>query len=299
MQVEAADLSRRCRPGQVLLTRVIRVADRPAIAGVALVMAASVGRAMFAGLNEARRTMEATAGSFELGDWEEFTKRFGHLLLWQFAQLRVAALIEAEQAIRYRTRDGRPFLYAMALYDHHERTSLGERFDRLEGWQAEEGCAQDAVRTWVWRDGAARVTLTPVHVWLACGSGEQLDEAKHQLAASCGFSLHFCGEVAQVPPHDVEDVSLEEEAPLSRTVTVTPEDEQALLTAFLETVYLEWADRPSPSLHGETPHHAMKSPEGRRAVETLIRAVEEDDPALQRTGTKGYDYNRLRAHVGL
>jgi hypothetical protein len=102
-----------------------------------------------------------------------------------------------------------------------------------------------------------------------------------------------------VPPHDVEDVSLEEEAPPPRTVVVKPEDEHALLTAFLETVYLEWADRPSPALHGETPHHAMKSPEGRRAVETLIRAVEADDPALRRTGTKGYDYNRLRAHVGL
>lgn len=103
----------------------------------------------------------------------------------------------------------------------------------------------------------------------------------------------------EVPPHELPEVNLEAEEPAPRTIVVTSDAEQELLTPFLEAVYWEWADRPSPSLSGQTPRHAMHAADSRAKVAALIGALERNDLAARRTGKTGYDYNRLRAHVGL
>jgi hypothetical protein len=296
--VASGELSRRCRPGQVLLTRVIRAGDRTVVPGVALVLSSPAGRALFDGVNEWRRSMEAEVGSFELGDWEEFSKSYGHVLLWRLAQVRLEALIRAEAGIRYRTEGGQPFLYALALYEHHDVSRLRDGLSQLGGWRSEQG------GSWV-RTGddpvsvVARLTLTPAQLFVECESGARLDQVKHQLASTFGFAIHFCGEATEVPPHDLPDVNLEEEAPAPCVVVVTTEAERELLAGFLETAYLEWADRPSPSLNGQTPRHAMGAEDGRARVAALIDTLQRDDPAVRRTGRAGYDYSRLRAQVGL
>ena len=307
--VASDELSRRCKPGQVLLTRVIRAGDRTMIPGVALVLSSSVGHALFDGVNEWRRAMEAEAGSFELGEWEEFAKSYSHVLLWRFAQVRLEALIRAEAGIRYRTERGWPFLYALALYEHHEWPLLRDGLSRLEGWRSEQAGspsegAQASPRSWVQTgdDAAsvvARLTLTPAQMFVECESGARLDQVKHRLASTFGFALHFCGEATGVPPHDLSEVNLEAEEPAPCVVVVTTEAERELLAEFLETAYLEWADRPSPSLNGQTPRHAMGTADGRKRVAALIDTLQRDDLAARRTGRAGYDYGRLRAHVGL
>lgn len=323
-QVEAGELGRRVKLGQVLLTRVLHLDARAAVpgepaplagsarpawipGGAAIVLSPKTGRALFDGVNDWRRAMEAEAGSFELGEWEEFAKSYGHVLLWRFAQIRLEALVRAEMTIRYRTLSGQPFLYALALYEHDEAAWIRDRFSNLEGWQPEPGGAASASAiSWVQTESdagrqavVARLTLTPTQVFVECDSGTRLDRVKHQLAGAFGFSLRFCGESNQVPPHDPPDVNLEEDEPAPLTIVVMPEAEQELLEAFLESVYLEWADRPSPALHGQTPRHAAYTAEGRAKVAVLIEALEREDLAARRTGKVGYDYNRLRAHVGL
>jgi hypothetical protein len=309
LNVASDELSRRCKPGQVLLTRVIRAGDRTVIPGVALVLSSSMGRALFDGVNEWRRSMEAETGSFELGEWEEFAKSYGHVLLWRLAQVRLEALIRADAGIRYRTERGGPFLYALALYEHHAWPLLCEGLSQLEGWRAErigspsEG-EEASPRSWVQTDDepaavVARLTLTPAQVIVECDAAARLDQVKHLLASAFGFALHFCGEATEVPPHDLPEVDLEEDTPAPRVVIVTMEAERELLAGFLETAYLEWADRPSPSLNGQTPRHAMGTADGRKHVAALIDTLQRDDLAARRTGKIGYDYGRLRAQVGL
>ena len=82
-------------------------------------------------------------------------------------------------------------------------------------------------------------------------------------------------------------------------VVVTAEEDRALLKAFFETVYLEWADRESPALGGDTPRHVARTPEGRDRVAGLIDEMERRDFGLLRGGIAAFDYNRLREHVGL
>ncbi len=82
-------------------------------------------------------------------------------------------------------------------------------------------------------------------------------------------------------------------------VIVSAEEEYRFLSSFLESVYLDWTDRPSPALGGQTPCHAAAAPGTGSQVADLIAQLERNDLARRRIGKVGYDYNRLRAHVGL
>ena len=87
------------------------------------------------------------------------------------------------------------------------------------------------------------------------------------------------------------------EAPL--TVIVTDEEDRALLNQFLEKAYLEWSDQPHLALGGQTPRHAAASSTMRGKVGALIDEMARHDPGLSRTGRASFEYNKLRAHVGL
>lgn len=300
--------------GQVLLTRVVRnpaayESGQAVWAGSAIVLSPEDGKALLDQTAEWRREMEMSSGSFALGEWQEFAKRFGYMLLWAFAQLRMGALVAAVREIHYRAADGQPYLYAVALYDHHEYRflvdGLKDMGELTEEPQPEANPASGRpVRRWIQRDmqeeaplTVARITLTSVQLTVECDTPERLDEMKHRLAGTFGFSLHFRGETLAPPARQVTLDQLSTDHPL--TVVVTAEEDQALLKAFLEQAYLEWSDQAHHALGGQTPRHAAASPAARDKIAALIDEMEASDLGLHRSGRRAYDYNVLRAHVGL
>ncbi|WP_447980655.1 hypothetical protein [Candidatus Nitrospira bockiana] len=300
-RIEAGALGRG-RVGQVLLARLIQLPDRAVLAGAVVLLAPGIARAVLEGAHEWRRELEAEAGSFALGEWREFTKRYGYVLLWMVAQARIDALLTAEASIRYGTPDGRPFLYAVAVYEHQAATVLRQGLEGLEG-VVRDAETDGAVQAWIERDAegrvVARLSLTPVQLVLECDGQERLDRFKHRLASTFGFLLHFRGETTVPPRHEPPVVDLARDSRPPVTVIVPVEEERRLLSVFEESVYLEWADRESPALNGATPRHAAAQPDRRARVAALIDRLEQDDLAARRTGRPGYEYNQLRAHVGL
>jgi hypothetical protein len=307
----------RLQPGQVLLTRLIREPgdvewERAVLAGAALVMSHEDGQRLLNATVEYRRQVEISSGSFELGDWAEFTKRYGHVMLWTFARMRLAALHDAVVSIRYVGEHGQPYLYALALYDHHEYGYIAdmlaglEAFDReavisLPGGASAAKNAQHFVQrgTYEVLESAvvARLILTGTQLWVECDSPERLDAVKHTLAAMFGFSLHFRGETSTPPARQVMESALAAEEPLILGISV--EEDRSLLTGFLETLYLEWAERACPSLGDRTPRSVAASETSREQVAALIADLERHDPGIRRAGHTSFDYNKLRAHVGL
>ena len=300
--------------GQVLFTRLVREPGDPETmtavpAGPVLLLSEEDARTLHEMTGAERREMEVVGGAFELGDWPEFAKRFGHLLLRNFARMRLGALLEAVSEIRYRTTGGEPCFYVMALYEHHEFSFLAEGMSALEGWEEAPVRKEAVARSKKLRQfvqlgkggstkvPTARVTVTETELFLECDSRERLDAIKHSLAAAFGFSLHFRGEATQPPSRQVTQAELSTDEAL--TLIVTDEEDRTLVNVFLEMVYLEWADRESPVLSGETPRHVMTTPAGRTQVAALIEEMERNDLGLLRTGIAAFDYNKLRAHVGL
>ncbi|MCW5798795.1 MAG: hypothetical protein KIT40_09870 [Nitrospira sp.] len=315
-EIPAESLNQDADIGSVLFTRLVREPGDPEStlavpASPMLLLSGQDARVLYETTGEERREMEVVGGSFELGDWPEFAKRFGHLLLKNFARMRLAALLEAVSEIRYRAESGTPYFYVMALYEHHEFTFIAGGMTELEGWtedtppQLKGPAAPRKLRRFVQRaktEGGAgeisgRITVTATELFLECASQERLDTIKHSLAATFGYSLHFRGEIVQPPARQVTKDELSGTEPL--TVVVTGEEDRALLKTFLETIYLEWADRESPALGGETPRHVAKTPAGRERVAGLIDDMERCDFGLLRSGVAAFDYNVLRAHVGI
>ena len=317
--VPGGEFAKDMATGQVLLTRVIPVpegqgAGRAVWAGCGIVLASVDAGAVLKMSAEWRREMEMNSGSFALGEWQEFAKRYGYMLLWAFAQLRINALVDAMAHIRFRTPDGQPYLYAVALYDHHEYRLFADQLSEMEELQSEpsagsaesRGPADDVLPalTWVQREAAgptettvARLTLTSSQLIVECDGPERLDRIKHRLAAALGFSLHFRGETLARPVRQLSVEALMSDESL--TLAVSPDEDRALLNQFLEKAYLEWSDQPHHSLGGQTPRHAAARAETRDMVAALIDEMARRDPGLPRIGRAAFDYNRLRAHVGL
>ncbi|THJ21963.1 MAG: hypothetical protein CAF45_010905 [Nitrospira sp. CG24E] len=316
-RVSDGPFSKGLQQGQVLLTRLIREPgdvewERAVIAGAAIVLSKEDAKDLLEASLDYRRQLEISAGSFELGDWPEFAKRYGHVLLWTFAGMRLAALLDAVASIRYAVEGGQPYLYALALYDHSEYGYMTEMLAGLEGFEreataplyAEASASNDAqffVQRQAWRtlDSAvvARLILTATQLWVECDSRDRLDAVKHKLAATFGFSLHFRGETSTPPPRKLKESELAVEGPL--TLVMSAEEDRALLNGFLETLYLEWAERACPSLGGHMPRHVAVSAAGRERVAVLIAEMERHDPGIRRVRKASFDYNKLRAHVGL
>ncbi len=294
------------RTGQILLTRLIREPgdvewEKAVIAGAAIVLSNEDGKSLLSASLDYRRQVEISAGSFELGDWPEFAKRYGHVLLWTFARMRFAALVDAVRSIHYVTEGGQPYLYVLALYDHHEHRFMAEQLAGLEGFEREEAEGQHFVQRGTYGASRqavlARLILTATQLWVECDSRERLDAIKHQLAATFGFSLHFLGETYAPPPRQFKESELAVEEPL--TLVISAEEDRAVLNGFLVTVYLEWAERACPSLGNQMPRHVVTTTAGREQVAALIAELERHDPGRRRVGLSSFDYNKLRAHVGL
>lgn len=305
--------------GQVILTRVMRDPKRPdsneaVWARCGLILSPAEGKALYERARDWERRMEMSSGELVLGEWQEFTKRFGHVLLWIFAEMRVAALVDAVAHIRYRTPSGEPYLYAIALYDHHDYRSFVDGLSGMGNWQPLLVHPQTSIgngerrpaeaRVWIQKavtDNqsaiAARLTLTSLQLILECDSRERLDEVKHSLARAFGFALHFRGETLTPPYYEVNVDELQSDHPV--TVVVSHDDDRGLLKAFLEKAYLEWSDQPHPQLGGQTPRHAARLPATRDLVARLIAEMEASDPGIKRGAKRAYDYNVLRGHVGI
>lgn len=314
-QVQGGDFSQGLRKSQVLLTRFVQQPGDPetndvVLAGSALLLSPEEGRTLYDAVCELRRQREIDAGSFELGDWHEFAKRFGYELLWVYSQMRLRALYQVVTGIRYCHPDGQPYLYSCALYEHREFKFLRETLSGLSGLAPDPSAAPasggpDACLRWVQYGPAdkgkpavvTRLTLTPTQLWVETDSRERLDTWKHQLASALGFSLHFRGEATAPPPHLLSAEELDAEQPV--VAVVTPEQDAALLQAFLETAYLDWTDREAPVLGGTTPRHAATTHDGCERVARLLDEMEQNDPGWSHLGRPAFDYNLLRGHVGI
>ncbi len=143
----------------------------------------------------------------------------------------------------------------------------------------------------------ARLILTATQLWVECDSRERLDAVKHKLASTFGFSLHFRGETYTPPPRQLKESELAVEEPL--TLVISAEEDRTLLNGFLDTLYLEWAERACPSLENHMPRHVATSAAGREQVAAVIADMERHDPGIRRVGHAAFDYNKLRAHVGI
>jgi len=303
--------------GQILLTRLLRGLPKTHLLGPPLVLSANMGKAIFRFTNETRKEIEIGTGNFALSEWAEFAKSYGYMMIWSVAKVRRGAWAVVDSHIDYRNTQGETFLYAIALYEHHEFRMLAEGLNEFEqftpiqkkGAKPAPSVSGPEILSWEWlppqehtdakTSPVARLTLTPTQLHVETDSADRLDTIKHQLAAAFGFSLHFKGETTAPPQHLTPEVDLLSESYVVPPTVVSQKEEQQILASLLETVYLEWAEKPSPLLKGQSPRHYCAAQNDTKEVAAIIDQMEQHDLGRRRTGQPAYDYNILRGHIGL
>jgi hypothetical protein len=297
---------------RVLITRLIRGPSSTYLPGPPLVLSAAIGSQLLAITHDLRRQIEFGTGNFALAEWPEFMKSYGYLLIWSLARIRGGTLALADAQVTYRNERGKPFLYAIAIYEHDAFKALDSELGEWESLTPQPpndspSPGPSEIRVWTVynpesdmpEQAVARFTLTPTQLFVEADSAARLDSLKHQLASTFGFTLHFKGEIMTPPPHPPPLIDLLAEEYEIPEVTVSMEQENNLLRTFLEKVYLEWAEQPCPALKNETPRHYCRTPENKKAVAHLLDQMEQHDLGLRRTGQRAYNYQILRDHLGL
>jgi hypothetical protein len=82
--------------------------------------------------------------------------------------------------------------------------------------------------------------------------------------------------------------------PTESASEIPPEIQQALLKEYLDQHYQKWLDTPLPALNGKTPRKAIKTKEGQRLVENLLRSIEYHHQTKME-----YDTTWIRNELGL
>ncbi|MBK6898569.1 MAG: SEC-C domain-containing protein [bacterium] len=138
------------------------------------------------------------------------------------------------------------------------------------------------------------------HGWIVDGyltvgtnSVRRADNLKSLLTAWCaGLLEHVSRE------HPAMDVG--EDAARSAEQDLQPEDPISLqvIREFKERHYADWADQPLPALGGRTPRETVRTAQGRREVDLLIKTMENME---HRGGGSGvlFDFAGIRRELGL
>ena len=78
-----------------------------------------------------------------------------------------------------------------------------------------------------------------------------------------------------------------------------PEVERDIILEFKAEHYGKWPDEPLPALGGQTPREAARSETGRRALDDLIRDLENREEHERKAGRPAHDFSTLRKELGV
>ncbi len=212
------------------------------------------------------------------------------------------------QPLQLQNTDGHPLVLCTSTYRVLNPALVAQALSHIEGVEANDGTGLETAWSWTrpgndmhaeWDNTViASLRLADSILRLETNSTERDAALRDRLELECGRLLDFEGTdqkdatnedaIRQITSQDA-GLGAEEE------VRLPPEVERQAMSEFLERHYQSWPDKPLPALGGKTPRQAIRTKEGRRQVEGVIRTME------FRNSPDGvaFDFNTLRRELGL
>lgn len=236
---------------------------------------------------------------------------FGRYLIARWEEEVDDLRAEPEVLPELRNTDGDALLMTTDYFalERGARAEVETRLAGLEGVEIEEpegetkGEAEASVYVFVRPDDGAhaapesgtligRVCVTDATLTLETNSRERADALRERIEASCeGLVRHRARDHA-----DPLSEPARAEAPSEPPPPPSPEAEQLVLD-FKRRHYADWADHPLPALGGLSPREAVRTAEGRQAVDVLLKDMENRE---QRGGGGApFDFGELRRALRL
>jgi hypothetical protein len=132
---------------------------------------------------------------------------------------------------------------------------------------------------------------------LECNSRERLEIGRQLVEKHAGaFLRHIEDKFTSVADAMKKMESGDGPPPAGK---VPPEVEREIVLKIKAEHYAKWPDEPLPALDGRTPREAARSEAGRRALDDLLRDMENHEERERRQGQPAHDFRKLRKTLGL
>jgi len=140
------------------------------------------------------------------------------------------------------------------------------------------------------------VSLTPEKLELWCISRERLEKGKRRLLEILGDNIEHRVDTYE----DLFRKAMDGTSEISDIEeTETEGDYLPLISEMMKEWITEWVDEEIPALNGMTPREAVRTPEGRKKVEELLKDFENIEERKRREGKAYVDINVLRKRLDL
>jgi hypothetical protein len=137
-----------------------------------------------------------------------------------------------------------------------------------------------------------RARLEEAALRLETNSRERADTLRARVEAACGGLLrHRVREHADpLSPPRLRAAASSPPAP-------PPPEAEQLVLEFKRRHYADWLDHALPALGGQSPREAVRTAQGRNAVDVLLKDMENREQ--RGPGTQAFDFADLRRELGL
>jgi hypothetical protein len=278
-----------------ILSRIYRSEGRWYLAGSGIGIPRTLLPRLMEQIERESREAGVPAAAFVRANSHQWHRRADEIAREQFADLRV---VNAEGddldfcAAVYQVQDEAPLLSALATagpFDIEEREDSGVRsFAWLEAGTDGPRRSYGHIKV---RDGQLR---------LECNSRKRLETGRQLVEQHGGAWLRHLGDSFQ--SLDAMKRKVREERPRrkpERQSGLPPAVEREILSKIKNEHYERWVDERLPALDGQTPREAARSVMGRRALEDLLRTMENAEERIRRDGDVAFDFSVVRKSLGM
>lgn len=134
---------------------------------------------------------------------------------------------------------------------------------------------------------------------LEATSRRRLEIGRQLLEKHAGSWLEHQRDAFESAAAAVERLRREGPAPPAPKSSIPPEIARELILKAKAEHYAKWPDEPLPALEGKTPREAVRSASGRKAVDDLLRMMENGEARGAKQGGAAFDFTTVRRSLGL
>lgn len=226
---------------------------------------------------------ESAGAGLAEGAWVRANCHQLHRRIEEMARARLAK-------VKVKNFEGDPVEFSSAVYkvkDEDKAVSGLRACPEFEDQENGEFAWLDSAIAGKPRRAYGRVQIRGGRLLLECDSRRRLERGRGLVEKFAGDHLRHLGDAFErlKPAGKARKAAPAPEIPL--------EIQREIIGKFKEEHYGTWPDQPLPALRGKTSNQAVRTKEGRRAVEDLLRDMENSEA---RSGGPGaYDFSKLRA----
>jgi hypothetical protein len=212
---------------------------------------------------------------------------------------------DARRGLRIVNAEGNALEFCQALYevlDFHAAAAALRNAKMFEETTSPEDKPGELRFAWLESGEGARrsygsMELGDRELKLECNSRERLAIGRQLVEKHAGTYLRHLEDKFTSVDEAMEKMPAAGAVPGKRGID--PEVERAIILQFKAEHYAKWPDERLPALEGQTPREAARSETGRRALDDLIRDLENGEEHERKAGRPAHDFSELRKELGV